>query len=95
MKEKVKRYKPRHVVIEAVEFTGPVSYEKMCSQWQYFRSQSELVTVGVTTPYINIKTPEGLMMADIGNFVIEGTHGEFYPCKAEVFRTKYEEVTDE
>ena len=40
--------------------------------------------------YILIKTLEGTMQAKIGDWVIRGVKGEFYPCKDEVFRVSYE-----
>ncbi len=39
---------------------------------------------------INIPTLEGVMRAQEGDYIIHGTHGEFYPCKANVFEMKYE-----
>ena len=38
------------------------------------------------------KTLEGDMMASVGDFIIKGLIGEFYPCKPDVFHKKYEEV---
>lgn len=43
---------------------------------------------------IHIKTLEGTMRADPGDWIIRGTRGEFYPCKPDVFAVKYE-VLDE
>lgn len=40
--------------------------------------------------YIN--TLEGVMTADVGDFVIKGVKGEFYPCKPDIFWMTYEEV---
>jgi len=39
-----------------------------------------------------IKTLEGEMTASIGDFVIKGVNGEFYPCKPDIFKKTYEEV---
>lgn len=35
-------------------------------------------------------TLEGDMRANIGDFIIKGLKGEFYPCKPEIFHMKYE-----
>jgi len=43
---------------------------------------------------IAIDTLEGTMEASPGDWIIQGTRGEFYPCKPDVFATKYEEVDD-
>ncbi len=41
-----------------------------------------------------IKTLEGDMKASIGDFIIKGVQGEFYPCKPDIFEKTYEEVWD-
>lgn len=40
-------------------------------------------------PEITIQTLEGNMICNIGDWVIRGTEGEFYPCKDSVFQRKY------
>ena len=40
----------------------------------------------------DIKTLEGTMRADFGDFVVRGIHGELYPCKPDIFDETYEEV---
>lgn len=42
---------------------------------------------------LNIWTLEGVMRAEIGDWLICGTLGEFYPCKPEVFADVYEAVS--
>jgi hypothetical protein len=37
-----------------------------------------------------INTLEGVMKADIGDYVIRGVQGEFYPCKPDIFAATYE-----
>ena len=43
---------------------------------------------------ILINTLEGKMKASIGDFIIKGVQGEFYPCKPDIFEKTYEEVWD-
>ncbi len=40
--------------------------------------------------YMNIPTLEGVMRANIGDWVIRGVKGEFYPCKPDIFEATYE-----
>lgn len=35
--------------------------------------------------YIAIQTLEGVMTAGVGDFVVRGVKGEFYPCKPDIF----------
>ena len=39
-----------------------------------------------------IDTLEGEMRASIGDWIIRGVNGEFYPCKPDIFEKTYEEV---
>ena len=41
-----------------------------------------------------IHTLEGDMEASIGDHIIKGVNGEFYPCKPNIFAKTYEEVTE-
>lgn len=44
---------------------------------------------------VKIKTLEGDMNASIGDYIIKGVDGEFYPCKPDIFEKTYEEVQPE
>lgn len=39
-----------------------------------------------------IRTLEGDMRASLGDFIIKGVKGEFYPCRQDIFEETYEEV---
>ena len=41
-------------------------------------------------PFIRIPTLEGTMVASVGDYVIKGVNGEFYPCKPDIFHKTYE-----
>ncbi len=42
-----------------------------------------------------IETLEGNMRADVGDYIIKGVNGEFYPCKPDIFEKTYEPVEDD
>jgi len=42
--------------------------------------------------YVEIKTLEGTMTANEGDWIIKGIKGEFYPCKPDIFEATYEAV---
>ena len=42
-----------------------------------------------------IQTLEGRMKADIGDFVVKGVKGEFYPCKPDIFNETYDDIAGE
>jgi hypothetical protein len=41
-----------------------------------------------------IPTLEGEHTASIGDYIIRGVKGEFYPCKPDIFMATYEEVEE-
>lgn len=50
------------------------------------------VSIDPGTGFMEIWTLEGVMQAKPGDWIIRGLIGEFYPCKDEVFKAKYEEI---
>ncbi|MET8430137.1 hypothetical protein [Nocardia sp. NPDC004860] len=40
--------------------------------------------------WVEIETLEGTMIANVGDWIIRGVAGEFYPCKADIFEQTYE-----
>lgn len=68
---------------EILEFCGEhASYDVNDAAWQ--------VGKGAPVEYLTIHTLEGDVQAQRNDFIIKGTHGEFYPCKPDIFMTKYE-----
>lgn len=41
---------------------------------------------------IRVRTFEGEMLGKEGDWLIRGTEGELYPCKASIFERKYQEI---
>jgi len=41
---------------------------------------------------LKIQTLEGVMVANINDWIIKGVKGEFYPCKPDIFEATYEVV---
>ena len=48
-----------------------------------------------TVGHIEIKTLEGTMRGEIGDYIIRGVKGEFYPCKPDIFNATYDLVEGE
>ena len=62
------------------------------SKVKKYRKKPIIVEAYVATKEEYIKTLEGTMKADKGDYVITGIHGERYPCKPDIFHETYEEV---
>ena len=43
---------------------------------------------------MHIQTLEGEMTANLGDWIIKGVKGEFYPCKPDIFHATYEMVDE-
>lgn len=44
--------------------------------------------------HLLIATLEGVMTANMGDWIIRGVQGEFYPCKPDIFEATYERVEE-
>ena len=80
-----KKYRKKPVVIEAIQWIG-----NNLSEIDNFIGR----TVDNKETTLVIHTLEGDMEASIGDYIINGVNGEFYPCKPDIFDKTYEEVTE-
>lgn len=87
----MKQYRKKPVVIEAIQFIDDVD---RILEIQKFAGQ-ETIRVDYkdkNNPTLKIDTLEGVMTASVGDYIIKGVQGEFYPCKPDIFEKTYEEV---
>lgn len=90
------KYRKKPVVIEAVRWTGENREEirTFCPRDAFFIPARQ-DTGGYSTAWeLLIDSLEGMMYAEIGDYIIEGVNGEFYPCKPDVFAKTYERVEE-
>ena len=87
------KYRKKPVVIEAVQFKDDSS-DTIIELQEFMRSDLRVSYADPDNPVIKIETLEGVMDASIGDFIIKGVNGEFYPCKPEIFAKTYEAVVD-
>jgi hypothetical protein len=60
-----------------------------------YRKKPVVIEAYQTDVEVQIKTLEGIMTADPGDFIITGVMGEKYPCKPDIFWLTYEPVEAE
>lgn len=86
------KFRKKPVVIEAVQFLGESSVQEMKGTWgdKFWDGVGFFVGGSVTKMRLVINTPEGTMTASIGDWIIKGVKGEFYPCKNDIFEATYE-----
>lgn len=97
-----RKYRKKPVIIDAIQWTGnnlrdvfifmgdEVNYD---GDW---RVQDRFHDLENSYKYngFPIKTLEGTHTATVGDFIIKGVQGEFYPCKPDIFEQTYEEVKE-
>lgn len=88
------KFRKKPVVIEAMLFDGTKQTGYEILKWAGPNCGMEYVQTPVVG-IMRINTLEGVMSAGIGDWIIKGIAGEFYPCKNEIFLNSYESVKDE
>lgn len=81
----VKLYQKIPVTIEALQWLGDNPQEVLTFAHNHSRISS--------SGNIVIDTLEGTLTASVGDFIIKGVDGEFYPCKPDIFNKTYTEVS--
>lgn len=82
------KFRKKPIVIEAMQFDG-ANTEACCR----FIGRENIASCG-PGEYLGIYTHEGVMMAVVGDWIIEEpfptTTRKFYPCKPDIFAATYE-----
>ena len=85
------KYRKKPVVVEAVRFTGEP--ENIVELSEFMAPKDVIVNyANPEHPQLHISTLEGLMAANVGDYIIKGVQGELYPCKEDIFKATYEEA---
>jgi hypothetical protein len=99
------KYRKKPIEIEAMRFpdSGPEQHD--VAKWVEENGGTLKLYDGMTEHGIKtstdanwhwlggtIKTLEGSMEVRIGDYIIRGIEGEFYPCKPSIFEATYEAV---
>jgi hypothetical protein len=82
------KFRKKPVVIEAWPNVAPYSNHP---EWLLDAvNDGTMWWSGGERGYFTIKTLEGEMRADYGDWIIRGVKGELYPCKPDIFAATYE-----
>ena len=82
------KYRKKPVVIEAEQFTE----ENKDRAFNFVRRACSAGRDKDNNVTLLIQTLEGDMTASLGDFIIKGIQGEFYPCKPDIFYATYDLV---
>jgi hypothetical protein len=85
------KFRMKPLIVEARQFTladakQPESIEAWCN------GRVRGTKLPAAERIIQIDTLEGEMEGKVGDWIIRGVKGEFYPCKPDIFAATYEEV---
>lgn len=104
----IKKYRKKPVTIEAIQWTGKNLVDVtafLCNQTRkealkeinssdiFLKKWDDYESI-VLGDGLDINTLWGRMKASIGDYIIKGVNGEFYPCKPDIFAKTYEEVKE-
>lgn len=82
-----RKYTKKPVTIEAMEWDGTIPGGRPIIDWA--GPDADMRWTNETPQRLVIRTLEGDMRADPGDFIIKGVEGEFYPCKPAIFWKTY------
>ena len=83
----INKYRKKPVIVEAVTWTGNNIEEVK----ELAKNAVEHIIFVDNNLYI--ETLEGNMNVSVGDYIIKGIEGEFYPCKPDIFKETYETVS--
>lgn len=83
------KFQKKPVVIEAWQVVPDDGSTQSTPHWLVKAIIKETV-VPVDGGGIDIKTLEGVMRAEVGDWIIQGVKGELYPCKPDIFEMTYQ-----
>ena len=84
-----KTYRQTPVAVEAIRFEKPYwKVKEFCPDITFYKGGS----YGTLVRLAGLPTPEGVVKIELGDFIIKGIDGGYYPCKPDAFKQDYEEV---
>lgn len=88
----VNKYRKKPIVVEAIQFINDEA-DTLIAIGNFITNQDLRVSYhNPDRPVIKIETLEGVMEASLGDYIIKGVSGEFYPCKPDIFKMTYDLV---
>ncbi len=92
------KYRKKPVVIEAIQWNGInlTEIEDFVGEDMEYDINVAAWKAGACAPHVDmtIHTLEGDHICTIGDYIIKGVNGEFYPCKPDIFEKTYEVVEE-
>lgn len=82
----IEKFVKKPIIIEAINYDGTNKVEIQEFMDRYIDDTQD--------KQLKIETLEGVMLANVGDYIIKGVTGEFYPCKPDVFTKTYDKIDE-
>lgn len=82
----IEKFVKKPIIIEAIKYDGTNKVEIQEFMDRYLDDTQD--------NQLKIETLEGVMLANIGDYIIKGVTGEFYPCKPDIFAKTYDKIDE-
>ena len=86
------KFRKKPVIIEAVQWNGQNFLKNGSPDDNILVKGFNDSAITFDEVDLKIKTLEGIMTANLGDYIIQGIQGEIYPCKPDIFEATYEQV---
>lgn len=87
------KFRKKPVEVEARRFeTNNDDGSHIRSLCDWIEESLDAIQVSHDGTSIKIETLEGVMEANVGDWIIRGVKGEYYPCKPDIFDATYDPV---
>jgi hypothetical protein len=91
------KFRKKPIVIDAIPVSEAVA--SSMANWaalpSWLSEAYEQGNIVFTPTNIHITTLEGVMVGQLGDWVLRGVKGELYPCRGDIFEATYEKVEDD
>lgn len=84
----MEKYRKKPIVVEAIQYIEDTHTLHLLAD--FMGTVETKVVEGVTK--LVVKTLEGEITANQGDYIIKGIKGEFYPCREDIFEETYDKV---
>ena len=85
------KFRKKPIIIDAIQFNGFWTKELSDFCGEKAIPMMHLVFDN-SCSQVQVKTLGGIKYASIGDWIIKGSRGEFYPCTPDIFEQTYEKV---
>ncbi len=88
-------FRKKPVVVEAIQWTGK-NFQELYAWGRPadVKLEAQIIwSIDAKKKSLAIKTLEGWVIASVGDWIVRGAQGEFYPCKPDIFEANHENVS--